>query len=77
MKSEISYITDAGHDHDLLLRESNQYIQKVSDPIIPNQVISKQRLTEGRKILWSHLMIDSGDIRQPWYDKLLQFRKHT
>ncbi|MDQ0091249.1 hypothetical protein J2T12_004686 [Paenibacillus anaericanus] len=80
MKSEISYVTDAGHD--LLHRESNQYIQKVSDPRIPNQGISKQgtskqRLIEERKILWSHLMMDSGDIRQPWYDKLLRFREHT
>ncbi|MEK4512720.1 hypothetical protein EJP82_18275 [Paenibacillus anaericanus] len=80
MKSEISYVTDAGHE--LLHRESNQYIQKVSDSRIPNQGISKQgtskqRLIEERKILWRHLMMDSGDIRQPWYDKLLRFREHT
>lgn len=73
MKSELSYITDMGHD--LHLSEgSSQYIQ---GPTALKEGLSKWRLTEERKVFWSHLMLHSGDIRQPWYDKLLQFREDS
>jgi hypothetical protein len=73
MKSELSYITDMGHE--LHLSEgSRQYIQEPADL---KERLLKRGLTEDRKFLWSHLMLHSGDIRQPWYDKLLQIREDS
>ncbi|GGH38865.1 hypothetical protein [Paenibacillus segetis] len=73
MKSELSYITDMGHELHLS-EESNQYIQEPADI---KEGLLKRGLTEDRKVLWSHLMLHSGDIRQPWYDKLLQIREDS
>jgi hypothetical protein len=70
LKADLSYLTDCG------CYTTEQISTETRRVDLAKGKKSKKGLAAEHQLLWGHLMIRSGDINQPWHDKLLHIRQN-